>query len=213
MQKRMDNPISKVLMLIGLLSIDVIGTNLLNTGGYFYELIIIPLISISSIWIVYILSEYLGIFSIDNVKITWKDILRTLKWYGISMIFRAVGMIILYFEGSLNTNNQELLNADFNSVPVTTIFILSVIAAPIMEELIVRGFIMKRCFNFDKNLGIVVSGLLFGLLHRPANFGSFFIYSSMGLILAIYYKKTNRLELAILLHMFSNSIGFIGLLF
>lgn len=82
-----------------------------------------------------------------------------------------------------------------------------------MEELIVRGFIMKRCFNFDKNLGIVVSGLLFGLLHRPANFGSFFIYSSMGLILAIYYKKTNRLELAILLHMFSNSIGFIGLLF
>ncbi|GEM_PF-4570610 len=81
------------------------------------------------------------------------------------------------------------------------IFIKVCIAAPLMEELIFRGFL----FNFlGKRLGVtagaVLSGVVFGSLH-----GNTFIQATvLGIIMALIYHVTGNLIYSILAHGVNN---------
>ena len=212
MKNKFYHLIGNFLTFFGLMSVDLIGINLINLGAGPYDYIIIPLSIISSIWIVVLVSEYLGIFTMKDVSINWQDIKRTLKWFLLSILATSLGAIILYFEGGNTTNNQVSLTESFSSVSVFTIFLLIAIAAPVMEELIIRGFLIKKCFNFSK-VGVLVSSIIFGMLHHPTSLGEFTTYFGMGLVLGIYYKKTERIELVILLHGIHNFIGAFAFVF
>ena len=93
------------------------------------------------------------------------------------------------------------------------IILLIGIAAPIMEEIVFRGGIVGYLFKDLPVVGIIVSSVLFGLMHSPTNIISFLIYGLIGLTCAIAYFKTRRLEVSIAIHFLNNILPALVLAF
>ena len=116
-----------------------------------------------------------------------------------------VGMSVMRMEGISNTTNQAAIeNAHMNPFLLIT---FTVIMAPIVEELVFRGLLMGRVFNPDSIVGLIVSSLLFGLVHRPNSIGVWIVYAGMGFALGTVYRKFQKLEYCIMAHIINNSIA------
>ena len=113
--------------------------------------------------------------------------------------------MVMMWEGVSNSTNQEIIeNAHMNPFLLIT---FTVIMAPIVEELVFRGLLMGRVFNPDSIVGLIVSSLLFGLVHMPNSIGVWIVYAGMGLALGIAYRKFQKLEYCIMAHIINNSIA------
>jgi membrane protease YdiL (CAAX protease family) len=87
---------------------------------------------------------------------------------------------------------------------------LTCIVAPLTEELVFRGFLFRVLWE-RTNVVIagVVSGLLFGLVHKPgADWIGVVVLSALGAILCFVFARTVSLLPCIMLHSFHNSISF-----
>ena len=127
-----------------------------------------------------------------------------LTYLGICIVTRVGGMV-MQMEGVSNSANQAAIeNAHMNPFVLITV---TVIMAPIVEELIFRGLLMGRVFNPDSIVGLIVSSLLFGLVHMPNSIGVWIVYAGMGLALGIVYRKFQKLEYCIMTHIINNSIA------
>ncbi len=104
------------------------------------------------------------------------------------------------------TNQEEVLSA-MKMLPVT-LFLLAGVLAPFIEELIFRGVFMNLFWAKDnplnQTLGILTSGLVFGLMHEPHLSVFLLLYSSLGWILAYTYRYHRDLRYSIGLHMVIN---------
>ena len=95
-----------------------------------------------------------------------------LTYLGIYIVTRVGGMV-MQMEGVSNSANQAAIeNAHMNPFVLITV---TVIMAPIVEELIFRGLLMGRVFNPDSIVGLTLSSLLFGLVHMPNSIGVWII--------------------------------------
>lgn len=92
----------------------------------------------------------------------------------------------------------------FNDSPYFFL-VLAVICAPIVEEILLRKIFIDRVRKYGDGWAILLSGLLFGLLH--GNFTQFFYAALVGAFLAFIYVKTGKLQYTIALHMILNFIG------
>ena len=116
-----------------------------------------------------------------------------LTYLGIYIVTR-IGAMVMMWEGVSNSTNQEIIeNAHMNPFVLITV---TVIMAPIVEELIFRGLLMGRVFS-----------LLFGLVHMPNSIGVWIIYAGMGFTLGTVYRKFQKLEYCIMAHKINNSIA------
>ena len=90
-------------------------------------------------------------------------------------------------------------------------FILTVVVAPILEELIHRGYFMNTFFHQSKYyLDVILSALIFGLSHLILSHRdpiSLLYYSVIGLFFALVYRSTDNLRLTILCHSFFNFLN------
>ena len=66
---------------------------------------------------------------------------------------------------------------------------------------------MRRVFNPDSIVGLILSSLLFGLAHMPNSIGVWIVYAGMGFALGTVYRKFQKLEYCIMAHMINNSIA------
>jgi len=127
-----------------------------------------------------------------------------LTYLGIYIVTR-IGSMVMMMEGVSNSTNQAAIeNAHMNPFLLIT---FTVIMAPIVEELVFRGLLMGRVFNPDSIVGLIVSSLLFGLVHMPNSIGVWIVYAGMGLALGIAYRKFQKLEYCIMAHIINNSIA------
>lgn len=88
-------------------------------------------------------------------------------------------------------------------------FFSMVIAAPILEELLMRGIILDGLLKkYSPVKAIVLSSFLFGLIHlNPWQFvGAFFFGAFVGWI----YYRTHNLLITILLHAINNGTAFVS---
>ena len=87
-------------------------------------------------------------------------------------------------------------------------FSLTVVVAPISEELIDRRYFMNTFFPQSKYyLDVILSALIFGLSHLVLSHRdpiSLIIYSFVGLFFALVYRWTKNLKITILCHSFFN---------
>ncbi|SFC26553.1 hypothetical protein SAMN04488168_10364 [Bacillus sp. 491mf] len=102
----------------------------------------------------------------------------------------------------------EVFTSSHHSYPLdTTIlqkaqYILSnALMAPICEEVVVRGIIFKRIME-DKGMftGVVVSSLIFAIMHHSLDMLYFMQLFVSGVSLALTYRYTRSLIFPILLH-------------
>lgn len=85
-----------------------------------------------------------------------------------------------------------------------TTFLTSVILAPIAEELMFRGIILRRLCVVSQSFGIFVSALFFGMMH--GNILQTVLGFLIGIVFAYADIKANSLIPSILGHMFINSM-------
>lgn len=109
--------------------------------------------------------------------------------------------------------NQELLA----QVSLPILAFSALVYAPVLEEVIYRGFL--RRWIPDGNTFIVVSALIFGVIHmlHPGQTALQYLYvieyAMLGGFLAWLYVKSDNICLAMMGHFFLNLAAFIPMLF
>lgn len=105
--------------------------------------------------------------------------------------------------------------AQMNSISIdhAAMLIMVAILAPIFEEILFRGIILKAMLNkgVSPKKAIVFSSLIFGAVHGyPWQFLGAFL---LGLVLGLVYWKTKSLLMSMLLHSFNNFIAAMLIIF
>lgn len=121
----------------------------------------------------------------------------------LSNIFAAIFSIDLL-------EHQDIGYTDPNSYELALIFVALVVLAPLVEEILFRGFLFtafRRTFGFW--LGAVGVSLLFAVAHGQANVGIDVFVLSM--FLCYLREKTDSLWPAVALHALKNLVAFIVL--
>jgi len=119
----------------------------------------------------------------------------------ISLSILLDGIINLFPESEMLKRMMEEI--EFN-VPG---FIMLAIAAPVFEELIFRGIILKKFLEkYNPTVAIVASAFLFGLVHY--NLPQFVAAFVVGIVLGWVFWKTQSIWPGIFLHFVNNSLSF-----
>ena len=100
---------------------------------------------------------------------------------------------------------SNALETSVDGMSLLLIFLATVVAAPIFEELVFRRFILDRVGGFGALPACALSGLCFGLYH--GNFYQFFYAFAIGCFFAYVYLSTGKLRYSIGLHMAVNFFG------
>ncbi len=94
---------------------------------------------------------------------------------------------------------------DTMELPIWFSGLLTVVLAPVFEELIFRKLLLDRMLPHGEFAAIFVNGLLFGAFH--GNFYQFFYAALLGMLLSFVYAKTGKIHHCILIHMAVNFFG------
>lgn len=140
----------------------------------------------------------------------------TVKTWLKSLIVMAIlSLSIQIITNTQNSNNQQNLQEVFNEIPIV-MALVTVIYAPLVEELMFRGVFRK--FLKNKYVFIILSGVIFGLMHviddskSLAEFSYVIVYSTLGMYMASLYYKTNNIFTDISFHFMQNALGVIGMI-
>ena len=91
------------------------------------------------------------------------------------------------------------------------LYITNALLPAILEEWAFRGIICKNLLTYGKNGAIIISSLLFGIMHiDPPRIVFTFV---IGIFLAICYEITGSLALPMLIHFLNNALSVTALLF
>lgn len=124
-----------------------------------------------------------------------------------NVIGQFLNSIIGIFIGNDVTNSIDEL---INNSPIWLVFLVTVIIAPIIEELMFRKFMIDRLSRYGDLLAVIISSIGFGLFH--GNFYQFFYAAMLGFILGYIYTKTRNVKYSILMHMIINFMGSVAVL-
>ena len=119
-----------------------------------------------------------------------------LMTYGLWGIGVLIGNLPMFFGVTESNGMDELLNGlKTEAIPM---YLYMVIGAPIFEELACRKFLLDRLHPYGEGFAMLVSALLFGLIH--GNSGQFFLAFFIVLLFAMFYMRTGRIVYTMLLH-------------
>lgn len=156
------------------------------------------------------LAERKGLAIWDRKFLTWKGLgLVVLTFSGI-YLSKKLGYFIMDLQGIEDTANQMDIETILEKIPAWLAFIHFVCLPAVSEEIIVRGYLFKKLFEKYKILGIVVSGLIFALLHGPTDLGSWVLYSLPGFLYGYLYYKTDYLIYPMAVHFINNAWAFLA---
>lgn len=99
------------------------------------------------------------------------------------------------------TNAVAEMAMDTNPLKILAMVIL----APLLEEFLCRKVVIDRTRQYGEKLSVVLSALIFGLLHQ--NLFQFFYAFGLGLVFGFIYIRTGRLRYTVLLHIIINFMG------
>lgn len=133
---------------------------------------------------------------------------------GHALIYIAIALCIQTITGYLAVGITELLEGvgitvyepdmsptqDLKTVLIS--FIYSVIVAPVTEELLVRGFVMKNLSRVSQHFGILMSAFFFGVWHE--NLAQFILAFCAGCFFGYITVKHNSLIPSMIAHMAVN---------
>lgn len=140
------------------------------------------------------------------------------------LIFVAVIAMIIAFIAGFAGYGEELLDMIKPTLPVSTvapavgnplwldvlIYLYICLLGPVLEELIFRGVMLEGLRKYGNAFGIIMSSVLFGLMHQ--NFTQCVPAICMGLIWATMAVKSGSLMPSILVHILNNTLSSVILL-
>ncbi len=184
-------------------------------------------IQVIAMVLIYVIADFFVVL-LGN-KITGIKLTPLFNTKGFSASFLFMGMII-----AIGMNLSAIIVSSLTETAVEELFgimlvapddtpssmmymivdcIYAVLVAPIIEEIVFRGFVLKNFSRYNVYTGIVLSGLFFGLMH--GNFYQFIFTTPFGIALAYMTVKSNSILPAIFTHFVANAgvtaISLIGL--
>jgi membrane protease YdiL (CAAX protease family) len=142
---------------------------------------------------------------------------HTLKYHlnPMSFVFAALMIIAfrLAFDNSLTLwvskiSMPDFINGAFEELSVSPIILIlsAAVVAPIYEEIIFRGILLKGMSKkINPNIALVISALLFALVHMniPQGINAFLL----GLVVGFIYLTTESIYLSIFAHFINNILA------
>lgn len=174
----------------------------------------------SIIWIYYSLisiisftlsAKLVSSYTEDEYKKSKKVNLKT----GLKIILMGFGFVILiqYIESFVATKfgidyqvlSNDMLVSSNDGLLDKILFVIGLSVVPgIFEELFVRKAILNYSKKFGNYFAIIISAIIFGLLHMNLQQGLFAI--CIGLVFGIIMIKTGDIRLTIILHILNNGL-------
>jgi len=148
-----------------------------------------------------------NLFQTHNLRIS-----NVLRYFCTGLGLQCLaGFLYNFVESFFASNGVTLVEADFsyfqNGKSTITVIMYTCILAPLTEELLYRGFLMKTLSRVSTRFGIIMSALLFGLAH--GNVEQFLLAFILGLYLGKIVERHNSIVPSILVHMGINTTSII----
>ena len=127
-----------------------------------------------------------------------------------------LSLVVQFFLPNNPSVNQQMVTDLTLSQPLFSFFVV-VIFAPLTEELIFRGMVARYLFPKQDNskqtmIFLLVSSVLFALIHFPGDVQQFLVYASLGFSLGLAYISGKGLIYSISLHALNNLVSFLMIL-
>lgn len=153
--------------------------------------------------------DYIDTFNSFKLKVNYKEVL-TLSIIDLVMVFSICAVAI----STIYKINPEIVDSILSepvvkSSFISTVFLFTfiVILAPIVEEIVFRGILLRRVsFKFGVRKGIILSSIVFAILHP--GLGHIFSFIA-GVIFSLIYLKYNNILISTITHMCYNFLYFI----
>ncbi len=131
-------------------------------------------------------------------------ILSVFAILGVQMVSVLVQSFLIMFTGvsGVDDTTAGILSISNDAVQNVLLILYAVVIAPITEELIYRGVVLKAFSVYDKTFALLASSLLFGVMH--GNFNQMFNGFLLGLVMGYAALKSKSIILPIILHMVAN---------
>ena len=142
----------------------------------------------------------------DPKILSWKGLGIVLLGYVVMFSCESLAQYLMEMRGIDTTANQDAIVQLLAGVPFWLALLITALLPALAEEIIFRGYLYKKLFGDLSIVGLVLSSLIFGLMHGPTDWLSCFIYSSSGLILGYSYYKTGYLIYPIVIHLLQNGL-------
>lgn len=120
----------------------------------------------------------------------------------------SVQVFVTIVNNSLNSKGFDNFNKAISEAPLIAVLALTLIAAPIAEELVLRGAVYHKLTTaLSIPVATIISAIMFGAVHGNAiqMIGTI----PLGITLAMVYEVTRRLRMSIITHMFFNATSII----
>ncbi len=102
----------------------------------------------------------------------------------------------------------ELLSSETYDDPAAVILYMTVALAPALaEEFLFRGVFYENLRPFGRTQAIILSSLLFALMHQ--NIAQLFYTFVGGILMALMYERTGSIWCSVFFHMFNNEMAVI----
>lgn len=133
--------------------------------------------------------------------------LLSVLFIGISVILTMAYVNSMLFPSATEVN-ETLFDTDLKTpYKVVLMFLSTAVVPAFVEELMFRGMIYSNLRPYGKGAAIVISALLFGLMHQNA--GQLLYATAAGVVLAVVYEMTHSFWCCVLLHFFNNFLAII----
>lgn len=175
-----------------------------------FEMSFSCIVVVLSLIFVLITARVMGIRVLSTVKFSKSNVRTGLIAYPVGLVVNTfLTGITSIITKLFSDNGTTIPTADFSvdsasaKAIILTILYLVVIA-PISEEIVFRGLILKALSPFGKEIAILLSALLFALMHKniPQAVGAF----AIGIIFAIVDIKANSIVPSIIMHVLNNTL-------
>ena len=138
------------------------------------------------------------------------------KYIWLPALVWALVIVVENFLPNDPSFNQQAVDKLAQDQPLFTFF-MAVVFAPLTEELTFRGMLARYVFPQQDNikqtaLFLLVTSIIFALVHFPGTPQQFLVYGSLGLSLGLAYINKGGLAYSIALHALNNLIGFLMIL-
>lgn len=165
-------------------------------------------------WLFYVRRRWGGgRFASTGWRFRWIDLAwgpaAWLSAIGIQLVLAAV---VLLLDVPLSSNVDAISEADADRAYLVATAIAAVVAAPIVEELIFRGLVLRGLLSrLGPVLAIALQGVLFGVAHvdpvrGAGNVGLAVILSGVGVALGTAAYLTRRLGPSVIAHAIFNGV-------
>ncbi|MBA3898996.1 MAG: CPBP family intramembrane metalloprotease [Bacteroidetes bacterium] len=133
----------------------------------------------------------------------------SLFWIGLAGIYAiSFEVISIYFDVFKSDFALQITNSTDSKL---MLFLAVGLFAPIFEEVFFRGFLFKSIENsrFGPNGAVIITSVLFVIIHTQYNFYIMAALLPLALILAFAKLKTKSLFIPIIIHVLNNTLSLI----